>query len=125
MVNKAILLECPRAVTGNDVIRHEMPNRLPESKRAVQAGKLPRKAGLVVVHKGDQFEFNLQAESFAVGSAKLPKLEGTPRAIQEGHVDQLRELIATIDALYKAFLDVRVNRWKPVLTNIQNWLEGS
>jgi hypothetical protein len=34
-------------------------------------GKLPRKAGLILVRHGEQYELTLQAETFAVSGAKI------------------------------------------------------
>lgn len=127
MIAKGLTLQCPRAATGTSTIKHEMPNRLPEANRAIQTGKLPRKAGLVLVHQGDTFEFTLQAETFALCGVKLPDVsEDTvePRARQETRVDQLRELIRVVDGLYRTFLDVRHGNWPERLAGIREWLEG-
>ena len=45
MVAKTLTLDCPRGETGRDCLTNEGPTRLPEAFRALQAGKLPRKAG--------------------------------------------------------------------------------
>jgi hypothetical protein len=45
---------------------NEGPTRLPEAFRALQAGKLPRKAGLILVRHDQQYELTLQAETLAV-----------------------------------------------------------
>src|SRR5262249_26245594 len=49
MLAKTLTLDCPRGQTGRDCLTDEGPARMPEAFRALQAGKLPRKAGLVVV----------------------------------------------------------------------------
>src|SRR5262249_3866500 len=66
----------PRGGTGRDTRPAGAPTRLPEAFRALQAGKLPRKAGLIVVRHGAQYELTLQAETLAVSGALLPKAEG-------------------------------------------------
>ena len=53
--------------------------RLPEAFRALQAGKLPRKAGMVLVRQGAQYELTLQAESLAVSGAGIAQGRGTNR----------------------------------------------
>src|SRR5207247_7736940 len=45
MLARSLVLECPRGQTGRESIASEAPAKLPEAHRAVQAGKLPRKAG--------------------------------------------------------------------------------
>ncbi|CAN5153419.1 hypothetical protein BH11PLA2_BH11PLA2_43670 [soil metagenome] len=127
MLARSLTLECPRAVTGSDTIKHEGPTRLPEAKRALQSGKLPRKAGLTVVRHSDQFEFALHAETLAVGAAKLPPVGEDikeERARQEERITQIRDLIETVDLVYDAFGDVRFNSdWsKKTLPALQKWL---
>src|SRR5262249_38446796 len=68
-------VECPRAQTGKEPISSDAPTRLPEARRAVQAGKLPRRVGMVVVRHDQQYELTLQGESLAVGGARLPAPE--------------------------------------------------
>src|SRR5258706_14823828 len=73
MLDRSLTLECPRGQTGHETISHEGPTRLPEARRAIQSGKLPRKAGLTLVRHDQQYELALHAETLAVGSARLPK----------------------------------------------------
>ena len=77
---------------------------MPEARRAIQAGKLPRKAGLILVRHDQEYSLTLQAETLAVSGAKLPRLEEErDRSKDEARVDQVRHLIETIDLLYDAF----------------------
>jgi len=137
MIFKHLTLECPRAQTGKEVITCEGPTSLPEAKRAIQAGKLPRKAGLIVSRQGDQYFFILQAESFNVSGGVLPKLEdrlgdrgnghsngnGNGRARHEERIEQIRHLAQTIDLVYAAFLERRLGlEWKRETEEIRNWL---
>jgi hypothetical protein len=127
MLARSLTLECPRAETGSETIRHEGPTKLPEAKRAVQSGKLPRKAGLTAVRHNDQFEFALQAETLAVSAAKLPPVgeEITEeRARMEERITQIRDLVETVDLIYEAFARVRLTSdWpKTTLPKLQKWL---
>ena len=124
MIARSLTLECPRGQTGADAFAHEGPARLPEARRAIQSGKLPRKCGLTVVRHDRQYEFTLHAETLAVGAAKLPAQEdATGRAIVEGRVGQVRHFIETIDGLYSCFLSRRLGReWADDLGGMQGWL---
>lgn len=126
MLARSLTLECPRAATGSETIRHEMPCRLPEAKRAVQSGKLPRKAGFTTVRHNETSEFAISAETLSVGAAKLPPLGeeiNEARARQEERITQIRTLIETIDLIYDAFIRLRLSaEWKKKLIEIQKWL---
>jgi hypothetical protein len=125
MIANSLVLECPRAQTGKESITHEGPSRLPEARRAIQGGKLPRKAGLIVVRHDMQYELTLHAETLAVGSARLPAPEASEeRARLEERVTQIRHLVETLDLLYDAFGQKRVSdEWGKELARLQKWLK--
>ncbi|MFO0937077.1 MAG: hypothetical protein U0798_11245 [Gemmataceae bacterium] len=126
MMARSLSLECPRGQTGKGTISSEGPTRLPEAKRAVQAGKLPRKAGLTLVRHDQHYELSLQAESLGVGSCKLPAMPEDvtdPRARLEERVTQIRNLVETLDLLFDAFGQKRFAKsWTDELALIQQWL---
>ncbi len=125
MLARSLTLECPRGQTGRQTITSDGPARLPEARRAIQAGKLPRKAGLTLVRHHRQYELALHAETLAVGGAKLPPPEAEEdRARLEERVDQLRHLLETLDLLYDAFGRVRLGEnWPKELARLQRWLQ--
>ena len=129
MLARTLTLECPRGETGHETISHEGPSRLPEAKRAVQSGKLPRKAGLTLVRHSEQFELTLHAETLGIGSAKLPLPADDitqARAKLEERARQIRSLIETLDLLYDAFGQQRFGRaWPDTLAKMQRWLAMS
>ncbi len=127
MVAKTLTLDCPRGETGRDCLTNEGPTRLPEAFRALQAGKLPRKAGLIVVRHGQQYELTLQAETLAVSGANLPKIEGASgREIQVARIDEFRHLVATLDLLYEAYGRRRTGPdWVSDLGRIRRWLQAA
>ncbi len=124
MMTSTLLLECPRGQTGKESITHEGPTRLPEARRAVQSGKLPRKSGLILVRHETQYELTLSAETLAVSGAKMPAPEASEeRARLEERVTQLRHLIETLDLLYDAFGNLRASgEWAKELGKLQKWL---
>lgn len=126
MLARTLTLECPRGQTGKETISSEGPTRLPETKRALQAGKLPRKVGVTVVRNDAQYELTLQAESFAVSGAKLPIPEGDEeRTRREERINQIRHLLETLDLLYATFGRKRWGtEWAKETAKIKKWLTG-
>ncbi len=125
VIVKQLTLECPRAETGKEVITCDGPAQLPESRRAIQSGKLPRKVGLIVSRQGEQYDFTLQAETFNISAARLPKIEedGHGLAGEEERVEQLRHLSDTVDLLFVAFLERRFStNWESECEQIRAWL---
>lgn len=124
MLTRTLVLECPRGQTGKESIQSDGPTRLPEAKRAIQAGKLPRKVGLILVRHDQQYELTLQAETLAISGAKLPAPEGeSDRARLEERVTGLRHMLETLDLLYDAFGNHRLGpNWSKELRKIQKWL---
>jgi hypothetical protein len=124
MLSRTLTLECPRGQTGHETISSEGPTRLPESRRAIQAGKLPRKVGLTMVRHEKQYDFTLHAETLAVGACKMPPPElEEERPRLEERIDQIRQLVETLDLLYDAFGRLRHGQeWNSELTKMQKWL---
>lgn len=126
MLARTLNLECPRGVTGHETISHEGPTRLPEARRAIQSGKLPRKMGLTLVRHGEQYELTLHAETLGVGGAKLPPPDegADARGKLDDRANQLRALIETLDLLYNAFCEKRFGKdWEAELSGMQKWLK--
>jgi hypothetical protein len=125
MFTRTLTLECPRGQTGKENISSDGPTRLPEARRAVQAGKLPRKAGLTLVRHDQQYELTLHAETLALTGAKLPPPEGdNEQERRDERVNQLRHLLETHDLLYDAFGHRRCGPdWAKELARVQRWLQ--
>jgi hypothetical protein len=124
MIARSLALECPRGQSGRESISSDGPSKLPEAHRAIQAGKLPRKMGLTVVRHEAQYEFQLQAETLAINSARLPPVEAEEdRARLEERITQVRHLLETTDLLYAAFLEHRLSdNWPKETAKIKKWL---
>jgi hypothetical protein len=127
MLAKTLTLDCPRGETGRDSLTDAGPTRLPEAFRALQSGKLPRKAGLAIVRQGQEYELTLQAETLAVSGLALPKVEGAAgHELKVGRVEALRHLVETLDLLYDAFGRRRTGPdWNGDLGRIRNWLRAA
>ena len=127
MLTRTLALDCPRGQTGKDVITGDGPSKQPEALRAIQAGKLPRKAGMVLVRQDQQYELTLHAETFVIASAKLPACESEDaRARLEERVTQLRHLRETVDLMYQTFCARRLGGdWERELAKMKLWLHMS
>jgi recombination associated protein RdgC len=126
---KTLTLDCPRGETGRDQLADDVPTRLPEALRALQAGKLPRRAGMILVRHGAQYELTVQAESFAVSGAALPKPEEgrlSPSEFRVARLESLRHLTESLDLLFAAYVDRRTsNVWPEELGRIRGWLQAA
>lgn len=130
MMARSLNLECPRGQTGHETISHEGPTRLPEARRAIQSGKLPRRVGLTMVRHDKQYEVAIGAEMFAISGGKLPPHDDgitEARARLEDRIALIRELDEGLSLLFKYFLEIRLStpRWESQLGEIQSWLKVS
>ena len=127
MMTRTLQLDCPKGETGRDQLNDVGPARMPEALKALQSGKLPRKAGLILVRHDQQYELTLQAETFAVGSAALPKLEeAAGREATLARIEQIRHMTDTLDLLYAAFLQNRLGQgWGDNVGEIRQWLKAA
>jgi hypothetical protein len=129
MLAKTLTLDCPRGETGRDHLTDDAPTRLPEALRALQAGKLPRKAGMIVVRHDSQYELTLQAESLAVSGLTLPKPSDSglsPYESRLARLESIRHFTATLDLLFQAFLARRTGtNWTDEAAQIRRWLEAA
>jgi recombination associated protein RdgC len=125
MLTRTLVLECPRAQTGKETITSDGPTQLPEARRAIQAGKLPRRVGMIVVRHDQQYELTFQGENLSVSGARLPAPEAVDeRARLEERVTQLRHLLETLDLLYDTFCRTRTtDDWPKELARMQKWLQ--
>ncbi|MSR31856.1 MAG: hypothetical protein EXR99_10165 [Gemmataceae bacterium] len=126
MLARTLSLECPRGQTGKATLSADIPTRLPESKRALQEGKMPRKCGMTLVRQDDAYELSLAAELFSVSSLKLPAMEALEeRARLEERVDQIRHFLETLDLLFDAFGKTRCSdTWQKETGKIRKWLKS-
>ena len=124
MFAKNLVLECPLGESGKESISSEIPTKLPEAMEAIRSGKMPRKAGLVLVRFGQQYDLTLQAESFSISGAKLQAdKEAQGAEVLESRIDAIRTLNETVDLLFESFCSLRVSKeWDKRLENISQWI---
>ena len=124
MLARTLVLECPRGQTGRESITSDGPTRLPEARRAIQSGKLPRKIGLTLVRHEAQYELTLQAESLAVSGARLPAPEASEERAASGRTHHAAAAFVG-DARF-ALRRLQRRRagdsWSKELAKMQKWL---
>lgn len=124
-IDRSLDLDCAYGQTGRDTLRGDGPSRMPEAKDALRSGKLPRRAGLVIDACRQQFTLNFNAESLALGSAKLPEIEDaeTARVVFEERVSLIRDLCQGIDGLFETFLKLRASSsWEGQVSGLRKWI---
>lgn len=130
IIDAVLDMDCAWDATGKQSLRATGPARLPEARKALEFGKWPRKAGLILAHRGEQWSLTLQADRFLFTGVKLPKPEGddapkSPREEIEQRLNSLEQLDRTMLALYHAFLRTRFDpTWSGVRERISKWIRG-
>ncbi len=128
MFARTLTLQCPRDESGKETITAKSPVRLPEAAQAIRTGKLPRKAGLILVRHGEQYELTLQAETFTISGAKIRTEDAEAAAdgqgILERRIDSVRGLHETVALLFHAFCERRIGKnWPGELEHVRRWLK--
>lgn len=127
MFSKTLTLDCPLGESGKEAISSLSPVALPEAMMAIRLGKLPRKAGLRITRDGEEFEFTLQAETFAFGAGRIVNAnESNPGNEVEVRIESIRQLCESLDLLFEAFLDQRLGgSWTKESNKLRKWLAES
>lgn len=126
MFARTLSLECPRGESGKETIAAECPIVLPEAALAIRSGKLPRKAGLTLVRHGQQYDLTIQAETFAVGGARIQMSEESdPENYREDRLGSIYDLSETLEFLFTAFFQQRIGKsWQGELKKMRRWLQS-
>jgi hypothetical protein len=127
-IDRSLDLDCAYGQTGKDSLRGDGPSRMPEAKDGLRTGKVPRKAGITLDSRGQQFTFNFNPEQMSFGSTKLPEVEEaeTPRVLFEERISHLRDFCKAVDALYDTFLKLRASgTWEGHTSGIRRWIMQS
>ena len=127
MIDKSLRLKCDFGVTGAVTISADGPTGSPEARAALAIGKQPVKAGIILGARSGEFRFGLDATRFVISGLTLPEETGDqdPRARVEARFELIGESADLIDALYQAFLDLRVaGEWSKKQRELTRWAAG-
>jgi hypothetical protein len=127
MFARSLSLDCPHGEHGKETISSDSPVQLPEAIMAVQMGKLPRKSGLTLVRNDQQFDFTLQAETFAINSGRISQLgdESLDSRDRLARIESIRQMVETLDLLYEVFCQKRIGKgWAREVKQITSWLQN-
>lgn len=94
---------------------------------AIRMGKLPRKAGLMLIRNNEQYDLTLQAETFGVGAGRIshPGTGSTEIRDQLDRLESIRQMSDTIDFLFEAFCEKRIGKsWLAESKKITEWLQN-
>jgi hypothetical protein len=120
---RTLSLDCPLGESGKETISSDSPVVLPEAKQGIQSGKLPRKAGLLLVRNDEQYELTLQAETFAISGGKITKLGDDKTLDAHERIASINDFAETLDLLFDVFCERRLGKtWKSDLKSLREWL---
>ena len=126
MIDRVLDMTCAWGVGGSQNLRGDGPAASAEARKALQAGKWPRRCGLVVVASGQQWMLTLQGESLSVSGLVIPQPEEPDeheRATIERRVDSMLTFDRTLVAMYRAFLEERLGRrWSATSNAMRDWI---
>ena len=126
MFARSLSLDCPHGEHGKETFSSDSPVKLPEAVMAIRMGKLPRKSGLTLIRDEQQFDFTLQAETFAINAARISQLgdESLDSRDRLARIDSIRSGVETLDLLYEAFCKLRIGpKWSQEKKKITQWLQ--
>jgi len=122
---KTLQLDCPYKLTGSVSLRTDDPSHSPEATAGLATGKLPIKAGLQMVHRGEAYACAVRGDVMHFSGVLLPLLAdpGNPRVVFEERTSKLRDFTDAITASYEEFLKHRLSsRWPKLLAAIRAWI---
>lgn len=76
MLDRTLQLRCDFGLTGTTTIAADGPTHLPEARAALQAGKRPSRAGLIVGGALGEYRFTLAGPTLAVSGMQAPEEDG-------------------------------------------------
>ncbi len=107
-------------------LRRGAPEISVEAKSALLGGKKLRRAKLTLACRDQNWNFTLDAESFALRGLKLPKSENLDSISRfQERMLSILGLQTILEQLYLRYLDTRTDAaaWRAVQTDIHRWVE--
>ena len=126
-ITKSIQMDCAWEIGGKVTINVDKPTALTETGDALRTGKWPRKMGLLLSDGEHHYELTIQGDQIVVNSARLPDIEDamTDRDVTEQRLRHIRRLAGTLDAMFLAFLKLRVSQgWDREVADIREWIKS-
>lgn len=116
------------AVASVSALSGALPSATPEAKEALRQGKRPTKAKARLERGPQSWSFVLNTAPLRLSAVKVPEVikDGTEEQLFE-RLQLAEELEAMIDALYREFLEARVDaRWDAeVAPALVRWVAAS
>jgi len=122
---KSLQLDCAYRMTGSVALRTDDPSHSPEAVAALTAGKLPVRAGLQIVHRGEAYVCTVRGDMMHFSGVLLPSTAqpDNPRVLFEERTARLRDFTDAVNACYNEFLKDRLSsRWGKLLAAIRAWI---
>ncbi|MEM9066636.1 MAG: hypothetical protein AAGB51_14250 [Planctomycetota bacterium] len=126
--------ECAWGVTGKQTLKGAedgpAPVRLREARDALQTGKWPRRAGLLLSDGIAHWRFTFQADRWLVSGCALPApsedaIPAPGREMLEYRASHALRLDALLVALFGSFLELRTgDRWATTRERMSGWIRG-
>ena len=106
-------------------------SELREARMGLTTGKKVTRALLRLERDPEAWQVTLKASDFSLGSMKTPKIEkadrddADPDALLLEKMYLVEACLELIDAMYKAFLGVRLSEdWKDEVSKVRQWMQA-
>jgi len=129
VIDKALDMDCAWGLHGKQTLRGGGPTKMPEAGKALNAGKWPRKAGLVLAAVSDrlQWELTLQADKWVISGATLPDSPDaeSPRELLESRLQHIIDLGESLNGVMELYAKARVDpeKWPAIRTAMKEWIK--
>ena len=133
-MDRLLEMECAWGFTGKQTLTSTeegiAPVRMPEAARALQVGKWPRRAGLILAGHDRQYTLSFQADRWLVSGVTLPRPTEEEEATMteagdrlEARLAMIRRLDELLLAMFREFLAMRASdAWPGERERISAWI---